>query len=296
MHLKNASFLLPLCLLMACSARNETSPGAGRLSAEQVLASADSVSFSSDITDINSASRKIVRTADFRCRVSDVFSATTELERLVKSTGGIVQESRMVNEGNSTQDVYYKPDSLRQVQTYTTTAYLTLRVPAASLDSVTNAIPQLSAFVEQRSLSQSDVTLQYLANALKNKTAIATAKPMELAKKTADAIQAGNYDESRKETRIDRSIENLQLLNNANYATVTVAFFQPERVNSTIIINPDYFTKPTYGMQFMLAISRGWDLLRSMLLVCITIWPLWLLVVLCIVLYKKYKRPAVVKA
>jgi len=295
MHKKNLLLLMPLCLLAACSSQespNKLAGHADRVSAEQVLASADSTSFSSDIADINSASRKVIRTADFRCRVNDVFTATTSLENIVKKAGGIVQESRMVNDNNTTESVYYKADSVKQVQSYTTTAYLTLRVPAASLDSVLNAIPALSVFVEQRSLAQQDVTLQYLSNALKNKTTSISSKPMALAKKSNEAIQADSYDNSRKEAGIDRGIENLAFLDKANYATITVAFSQPQRINTVVVVDPQYFSKPPYGLQFMQAMSRGWELLRSLLLVCMAIWPLWLVAIIALAMYRKFRKPA----
>jgi hypothetical protein len=135
MQLRNVCLLLLLTVLLAaCGSQegyqNESAPAA----TEEVLA--DSVSFSSDISDIRSASRKVIRTADFRCRVNDVFTASTSLENTVKSVGGIVEESRMNNENNFTQSIYHTADSLKEIHTYTTTAYLTLRVLVASLDSV----------------------------------------------------------------------------------------------------------------------------------------------------------------
>jgi len=296
MQRKNAWLLMPLCLLAACAAKESPDvTSAKQLNAPSVAAAADSVSFASDISDINSSSRKVIRTADFRCRVDDVFTATTALERVVKGNGGIVQESRMANENNTTQSVYYKPDSLKQVQGYTTTAHLTLRVPAASLDSVVNAISGLSAFVEQRNLSQDDVTLRYLANALKNTGPATSTKPMDLAKKSSEAIQAEGYDDNRRDEKIARRMENLQLLDDANYATITVAFYQPERINTMAVVNTASFTEPPYKVQLMLAVSRGWELLRGFLLVCITIWPLWLLAIAGIVLYKRYRMPAIVR-
>ncbi|WP_186774616.1 hypothetical protein [Chitinophaga pinensis] len=45
---------------------------------------ADSTGFTNDITSVNSASRKRVRTADVRCRVGSVFNAVSTLEHVVR--------------------------------------------------------------------------------------------------------------------------------------------------------------------------------------------------------------------
>ena len=291
MQLRNVCLLLLFTVLLAaCGSQegyqNESTPAA----TEAVLATADSVSFSSDISDIQSASRKVIRTADFRCRVNDVFSASTSLENTVKSVGGIVEESRINNENNLTQSIYHTADSLKQVQTYTTTACLTLRVPVSSLDSVVKAIPELATFIDRRTLSQQDVTLKYLSNSLKNEPSGRTTKAMDVAKKSEEIIAADEYLTQKHENTVDRRIANLQLLDETNYATIKVEFFQPERINTQVVINPDYFSKPSYGIQFMLALNNGWQLLREIFLVLISIWPLLFGAAGIVIFYRKYNN------
>lgn len=290
---RNVCLLFPLALLAACSAREGAAPheSAAPVSAEQVMAAADSVSFQSDIADINSGSRKVIRTADFRCRVTDVFTATSSLERMVKSVGGIVQESKMDNTSDYTQNVYHSADSIKQVHTYSTTARLSLRVPGAMLDSVINAIPQLSEFIVQRNVQQNDVTLQYLSNALKNKVTSNDEKAMNLASKSKDAIQSDEYSGNKQVQKIDRSIQNLKLLDDAHYANLQVEFFQPERVATQVVMNPEYYSKPSFGKRFLLALNNGWSIVREIFVVLVTIWPVIIIgVVLGIVLRKQLKR------
>jgi hypothetical protein len=289
MRSKHIFLLLPLSLLAAC-AEQSAEAGSAPVSAEEVLAAADSVSFASDVADINSSSRKIIRTADMRCRVDDVFAASIRLEKIVKDLGGIVEESRLSQDNNYTRNIYYKPDSLKQVQTYTTRSFLTLRVPAASIDSVVAAIPEFAVFIEKRDLQQEDVTLQYLSNSLKNNTGAASGKSMAVAKKTEEVINADEHIAAVQEQKIDRSIENLQLLDNANYATIKVEFFQPERVNTVIVINPDHFSRPAYGAQMVQSLSRGWELVRNVFLAFITVWPLLLIAAVALLIVSRKKR------
>lgn len=293
MQLKNVCLLLLsfTVLLGACGSQEGYSTAeSAPAETKELLATADSTSFASDISDINSSSRKIIRTADFRCQVKDVLTASTSLENTVKSVGGIIEESRMNNEKSYTQSSYYTADSLKQVQTYTTTAYLTLRVPVAALDSIVKVIPGLTTFIEHRSLAQEDVTLQYLSNSLKNEPTGRTQKALDAAKKSEDIIAADNYLTRKHESTVDRQINNLQLLDQANYATLKVEFFQPERVNTQIVINPDYYAKPSFGTQFVVAINNGWQMIRQLFIALLYVWPLLILATISWILYRKYRK------
>jgi hypothetical protein len=294
----NVCLLSVLCFLAACSSQEayESKASEAPAETEALLASADSTSFASDIADIRSASRKVIRTADFRCRVNDVFTAATALENVVKGVGGIVEESRMANNDSYSNSLYHTADSLKQVHAYTTTSYLTLRVPVASLDSVIKAIPELATFIEHRNLSQEDVTLKYLANSLKNDGGGRTTKAMDIAKKSEEVIAADEYLTQKHDNIVDRQVQNLALLDESNYATIKVEFFQPERINTQVAINPEYFAKPTFGLQFTLALSKGWNLLRELLIALLSIWPLIASGIAGWFAYKKYRRPALLKA
>jgi hypothetical protein len=290
----NVCLLSVLCFLAACGSQ-EAYPGNAAdapAETEALLASADSTSFASDISEIRSASRKVIRTADFRCRVKDVFTAATSLENVVKGVGGIVEESRMGNSDSYSSSIYHTADSLKEVHAYTTTSYLTLRVPVASLDSVIKAIPELATFIEHRNLSQEDVTLKYLANSLKNDVGSRTTKAMDVAKKSEEVIAADEYLTQKHDNIVDRQVQNLALLDDANYATIKVEFFQPERLNTQVVINPEYFAKPTFGLQLTLALSKGWNLLRELFITLLSIWPLIALGFAGWLAYKKYRRPA----
>ena len=258
--------------------------------ANDYLASADSTSFAAGLQSLSSPSRKFIRTADVRARVTDVYSATTQLETLTLLLGGIIQESKLSNEVASAKTIYYKPDSNLQTQTYTTTAHLTLRVPAAKLDTVLKVIPALSAFVDYRTLNQSDVTLNYLGNALRNAAMGNSSNAAALASKTKDAIQAAEYADQKAEEGITRKVENLHLLDEVNYATIIVAFYQPMQVSSLVTVNPEYVTAPSYGAELLHAFKSGLSFLRALSVFVLQLWAVWLLLGLGFYIYRRERR------
>ena len=259
--------------------------------ANDYLASADSTSFSAGLQSLSSPSRKFIRTADIRARVADVFSATTQLEALTLSLGGIIQDSKLSNEVASEKTIYYKPDSNLQTQTYTTTAHLTLRVPAAKLDTVLKVIPALSAFVDHRTHNQSDVTLNYLGNALRNAATMnSSSNAAALASETKDAIQAAEYADKKAEEEITRKVENLHLLDEVNYATISVAFYQPMQVSSVVTVNTEFVTAPSYGTELVQAFKAGLSFLRALSIFMIQHWAVWLLLGVGVFIYRSVRR------
>ncbi len=158
---------------------------------------------------------------------------------------------------------------------------LTLRVPASLLDSVINAIPDGASFVESRRLAQRDVTLKYLSNRLLNKPAEnsdKTKKALQLATDSRDVIAVQRSDDARTERTISRHIENLQLMDNVMYATLTVAFSQPEQVFIQTIVNPDYVATVPFGTRAGIAMQGGVELIGDISIGLLTIWPLLLII------------------
>ncbi|MBS0028964.1 DUF4349 domain-containing protein [Chitinophaga sp. 22321] len=279
--------MVPILGICACSSNNA--------SMKEYAATADSTSFANDISgDLNSASRKRVKSADMRCRVPSVFTATSKLEHLVTGVGGIVVESTLQNESVRQFDLPYTSDSVKTIQLYTPTANLTLRVPVAYLDSVDQSLTGMSELIEHRVIKDQDMTLKYLANALKNehdeqkavKAEKAAAEKVVPAKNgtTLDVVQ---YKDDKEETVIDRRLNNLALLDDVAYSTVTVQLFQPQVADIKIILNPARLSRAGFGTELVTALRSGAEVLRNIFLFFVQIWPFLLAFVLGWIGYRK---------
>ncbi|MCD6063564.1 MAG: hypothetical protein K0R82_1475 [Flavipsychrobacter sp.] len=265
-----------LLLLAACNASQS--------SKEYAAAAADSTGFADDITSMHSSSRKIARSADIRCRVRNVQDATLALETTVTQLGGLVTQSTIESPAIEQRTLSYKPDSLKQVISYTPIAHLVLRVPAYHLDSLLHLLPQVTEFTEYRDLRQDDKTLAYLANALRNEAL----RPAQLKSKIADTgintLQA-----------VDRRIDNLQILDDVHYATVSIELAQPAQVYTTTIINTDYAATEPFGRQLANSLYNGWAALQSLFVALVAVWPLWLMIATGWWLYVTRKRKQAVR-
>jgi hypothetical protein len=278
-------WLLPLLFFAACASR-ESEPAIARERITTESAAADVPKEDEVVQD--SASRKIIHTADFRCTVPNVLNAATQLEMLVKSNGGFVEESNITNEQTQTKTVNYKPDSLLQATFYTSVAHLTLRIPVQQLDSVVYALPKLATHIESRTLKQDDVTLQYLSNKLKSEATVV--KQAIQPRNTKEQISLQQYTDGRSEKEIDRKIANMGLLYEAEYATVTVALSQSEEALITHIVNPEYYTKVPVWLQLRDAFSGGLEACKALLLLLVSVWPLLLAAIAMLLVFKRRKK------
>jgi hypothetical protein len=271
--------IIPALTFVACSS------GGMRDAAE----AADSTTLSHDITgSLNSPSRKRIRTADVRCRVNNVFRATSALEHVVNGMDGVIVESTIHNEFGVSRDVPYSGDSLKRIQLYTPTANLTLRVPAASLDSVVHTLTSMASFIDYRTLKSQDKTLDYLSNALKNDDmANDSASPTPKPDKKSTQLDIVAYEDQKKETMIDRKIVNMAILDDVNYATFSVQLFQPEVADVQVVVNADRVVRAGFGIELWTAILNGIDILRNVFLFFLQLWPF---ILLAIAIWFGYKR------
>jgi len=290
--------IIPVLGMCACSANN--------MSKEEraYAATADSTTFSGDMSNINSSSRKRVKSADARCRVPSVFEATSKLERLVTSLGGVVVESSLQNESVQQYQLPYSTDSIKSIQLYTPTANLTLKVPVARLDSVDQSLTAIASFIEHRVIKDQDMTLKYLGNAMRNeqhevkankeewaaeKREQAAEKRAKLAAKGAagtsvnvttagaesndEQLNAVAYKDQKDDAVIDRRLNNLAILDDVAYSTLTIQLYQPQVTDVQIVLNPAQISRAGFGTELLTAVKSGAEVLRNILLFFVQIWP-----------------------
>lgn len=274
--------LIPLFWLTACN----NSP-------EAYIKTADSVTLANDVSSLTSGSRKIIRTADIRCRVSNVYDAASKMEDITRSLDGLVADSKMENAITHSETVNYKPDSQKLVRSYTGTAHLTLRVPFFYLDTLMKQIPALSDFIESRNLKQQDVTLAYLSNSMRNEAA-GVAPPVVVKKEGSNELvknpKVTAIDSDKQDVVIDRRVQNLQLLDDANYATIQVELYQPDITDVQIIANPAYTKQVPFFTSVSLALSNGLDFVKALIVVMIQVWPIWVMGIIVVGVYKAFRK------
>jgi hypothetical protein len=124
------------------------------------------------------------------------------------------------------------------------------------------------------------VTLKYLANAMKNQAA--GIAPPTVADKKNGGVKENKAVSSPQaltnDTVITRRIENLQILDDVNYATLKVDLYQPEKLDVQIVADTDRAASIPFGSRILLALGDGWQMMKGLVIVLLTVWPIWLLI------------------
>ncbi|RFM33350.1 DUF4349 domain-containing protein [Chitinophaga silvisoli] len=281
--------VVPAMTLYACSAGNSSyestldSAVASEQSNSYSKALASAAQAGEEVPALNSPARKHVRTADINVRVANVFNAATTLERVTKGFDGYVVESTLSNEMGAAQDIPYKGDSMKHVQLYTAIANLTLKVPAEKLDSLVSSLNNVATFVSTRTLRDDDKTLEYLKNFMKNEEPVT---PVAVTKKS-DPLQTAAYQDNKKDEKIDRKVANFAILDDANYATLTVKLSQSQQADVQVVVNPESVIRAGFGTELLTALSTGTTALRNVFLFFLQLWPFILLAIAGVFGYKK---------
>lgn len=273
--------LIPILTLYACS--NTGNSNYETSAQNKSEAYADSTAPASPTLP---GARKRIKTADLRCRVSDVVSATAGIEKLVTSMNGIVVESQLRNEQSSSHEFAYSIDSLKRVTRYTPVASLTLKVPAPYMDTVVRSLMASASLISHRVLKDSDVTLDYLRNQLHNKADETTARKLEHTKAEKE-LDITRYEDAKKDEVIDRTINNMAIDEKVLYSSITVELFQPEVADIQVVLNPDRLSRPPLATAAVVALNRGAEFFRALLLFFLSIWPAFVLGALGWFAYRK---------
>jgi hypothetical protein len=267
--------VLATFILASCSDANHQQFSSPPGSMTEATAT-DSVARNGNAMALNDPARKLIHTADISCRVKDVYTATASFETMVRAAGGQVMESHLENQRSAVRLQPYTTDSVRQVQEYTTTAHITVRVPVQQLDTVLHAVAAHADFIESRNLQLEDATVQYIGNQLMNKGAAdLTVDALKHSKKTNEVLQVSEYADEHKTQEISRTMENMAIDDKVNYARFTVDLAQPARIDALVIPDTERLMQPGLGQRLQLV-------LQSLLVFIVTIWPLLLIIALLV--------------
>ena len=258
--------------------------------ANQEIISSTAATYTSD-------ERKLIRTADIRFQVSDVYRSTINIEKVVMAQGGFVTESHLNTEIHQTK-TQKKKDSIIEWRQFSRVNELRFRVPSDKLHQTLLEVANEIDYLNYRIIQAQDVTLDVLREELDQKRASSTASQLDRTAQRStndlnaqvNAIQSSHNYKTQK----DRAyLENLQLQDKVAFSTVTL-YLQGERemVKETYL-NPNVFIEnngPHFGEKAVEALAFGWRMIQQLLLALLHIWPLLLVVLGLIFLVYRIRK------
>lgn len=197
------------------------------------------------------APRKLIRTGAISLTVSDAGAARTEVEKICHQYNAYVSSETQSNYGEALE--YHQ----------------VIRVPSSNFDEVVKRIEALGVEVIAKNIETSDVTAEFMDTEAR----IKTKKQLEnryreivaQATKVADilAIEA-ELNEVRSEIEVMEG-RIRYLSNQVDYSTLNVTMSEVMGVESG------------FGLKIVAAVRNGWDMLLTMVIGILNLWPFVLL-------------------
>lgn len=253
---------------------------------------------SSSAAKVNSdTSRKFVRTANMKFKVKDVRKSTFGIEDIVGKREGFVTYTTLNSSVSSVNEIPVSADSILVTTRYTVSNTMTIRIPNEMLDSALREIAAHIEFLDFRTITADDVTLQMLSNRVMRMRLNQHGKRLTNAidnrgKKLNETNNAEGNLLNRQMQADQMMMENLRLQANVDYSTIQLEFYQNETVTRELKYNDEDIEeyKPGFWSNVGDAFAQGWEFVKQFFIGLISIWPLILVGLGIVWLVKRITR------
>lgn len=261
--MKNLGFLILICIFSSCHSQ----------SGQEFMSESKQFDQSELDEDSNESSmesdRKIIKTAEIKFQVNDINVSSVNIQKLTESFSGSISSMAQVN------------------NTYEISNHITVRIPSEKLDEFLSALEKESMFTNYKQISSQDVTEEFLdiSTRLNTKKEVRD-RYIDILRNKAKTVEDILNAEDKIRV-IQEEIESIEgrikyINDKALMSTVNINIYQEvEYVNTPTTYKKPFMTKIKEGF------SNGWDLVLSILIGLITIWPILLLFIVFFLLRRK---------
>jgi hypothetical protein len=271
-----------LLITLAYSCKQSENTSENHVTTEE-MTSADVVSSSAAVEKPDSK-RQFIRTADVKFRVKNVTQSTYAIENATIKHGGFVIYTNLQSSIYKRETSKISQDSLLETTKYSIENNITIRVPNTQLDTVIKTIAKQIDFLDYRLIKADDVSLQLLSNELAKNRLRSSVNRVANAidskgEKLNQIVTSEDILESKKKQFDNKKIENLSVLDQVNFSTLTLNIYQRETVRQEKIVNTEnkIISRPHLGIQLWDSIKSGWFILEDIILFVIQFWTIFLL-------------------
>lgn len=243
---------------------------------------------------IDGVTHYFLKSADVKCRVTHVHNSTEAIKNLVKKHGGYLTKSELQSHTDYSRSIQAKKDSVLQLNFYTTTNTLVLRVPTKALDTLLREISALAVFIDHSTFMANDVKLQMYANVLAEKRYDVFKKSVRQNVKTSSAklTQLASVQENvlQKQALSDEvKITGYDLAENVNYSTVTLELYQAQHVEQIQVVNfPEIKPySPAFTERLKTSYLKSLEIVVEIILFLVKTWAVLLALLIAYLFYRR---------
>lgn len=215
---------------------------------------------------------KIIKSANVKYKVKNVKMATKTIKRMAHKYDAYISDLRFEN-------------SLYQIQNR-----FTVKIPQHHFDAVLDSIVKVAEFVDYEDITSDDVTEQYIDLQSRLNTKLEVKKRYEtVLRKRAKTVKDILATEEKLRV-IQEEIEAAQgklnyLINKVAYSTVQIDLYETvDYKEQPVVYTKTFWSKSKEGVAF------GWNLIETLFLGLLYIWPLLITLILTLFLWKRSRK------
>jgi hypothetical protein len=216
----------------------------------------------------NLSDRKIKEEATIRFQVKNLAESSTNIEALLQKYGATIINSQNYNQEESIEASY------------------TIKVAPEKLDGLLKAIQAESIFLDNKTVTADDVTLQYVdvEARIMAKQAVQQ-KYLELLTKTSKVSEILTIEAELQ--KVQEELESVQaqmkaLQQQVNYSTINLTMYQ--------LVPVSYSDRTSFSTRVTSALNGGWHLFKDLLVGVVYLWPILIITIVVLFLIRWYKN------
>jgi len=213
--------------------------------------------------------KKIIRTASLSVEVKNYKAFNDMLRPLIKQDGGYIAQEEQV------QDDYRIENNI------------VIKVPVDQFENAVQHLTATSGKITEKKITSEDVTGEYVDTksdvVSKKKVRDRYLELLKLAKNIDEVLQV-QQEINNIEAELEGAAGRIEYLGHASaFSTINLRFFQVINPAAAIETHPSFTTRVGNSFQ------SGMQWIGELLIVFITLWPLWLALAIVWFLVRKYK-------
>jgi len=280
-------------LLLGC---NQGNPELNESQSYSDSTSANIISSIAAVETGKDSTRQFIRTAELKFKVKSVIHSTYHIEDITNKYGGFVTYTHLNSTIDNVNTTAINADSSLETTYFTVTNSITLRVPNTKLDTTLKEIAGNIDYLDYRTIKADDVALQMLTNNLQQKRSAKNQERLTKAidnrgKKLNETTLAEEELLSKQEQADQAKVANLSLTDQVKFSTVNLLLYQRQAIKREVVSNNKNIDayEPGFGSKIIESFEFGWDILESFLVFIARFWGLFLLAIISLFIYKRYK-------
>jgi len=241
------------------------------------------------------ANDSIIRTADLKFKVKQVYKATTAIEDIATQVGGFVTSSNLTSNIDQENNTEISADSSLVTTLYTVTNNMVLRVPNTALDTTLKSMAYLIDYLDYRNIKADDSRLLFLQSQLRRNRLQNHSKRVEnnIETKGKKLVETNSAEEdilNTQEKADNALLESYSLKDKVNFSTITLTIYQSQGIKRDVITNTKNIEpyKPSIIKRMADSIKTGWIVMEDLLLFLVSIWSFIMLAFIGYIIYRKY--------